>query len=181
MNPLDPASLKMVAQTEGQLECRGWSPDDSELLAMSAVTNERKVPVAREGGDGREDAAHRRRQGRWGMRSTRPDGKSVYGRQQPRGRHGCVSGAPMLPTSSGRRSRRKMKAVESFALSPDGRTLAVMFDSTTAEPPANCSRRQPRRAARGTKAPGGPVARRSAVASRRRRGRVHAVVVAHLG
>jgi dipeptidyl aminopeptidase/acylaminoacyl peptidase len=130
MNPLEPASLKMVAQTEGSWSVSAWSPDDSELLAMSAVTNEEKhlwrVKVA----TGEKTLLTEGDKARWDMAQYSPDGKSIYGLSNRGGDtlriwRTDVAGVKWTPLT------KEDEGVESFALSPDGRTLAVTFDSTT--------------------------------------------------
>ena len=130
MNPLEPGSLKMVAQTEGSWSVSAWSPDDSELIAMSAVTNEEKhlwrVKVA----TGEKTLLTEGDKARWDMAQYSPDGRSLYGLSNRGGDtlriwRTDVASVKWTPLT------KEDEGVESFALSPDGRTLAVTFDSTT--------------------------------------------------
>lgn len=131
MNPLEPSSLKMIAQMEVSWNVAAWSADDSELLVMNVVTNEErylwrvkiatgeKIPLT--AGDG----------ARWEDPQYAPDGRTIYAASN---RGGNVSRVWRTDVANVKWTplTKEGEGVEYFALSPDGRTLAVAFDSTTA-------------------------------------------------
>lgn len=131
MNPLEPSSLKMIAQMEVSWNVAAWSPDDTELLVMQVVTNEErylwrvkvatgeKIPLT--AGDG----------ARWEDPQYAPDGRTIYAASN---RGGNVSRVWRTDVAKVKWTplTTEGEGVEYFALSPDGRTLAVAFDSTTA-------------------------------------------------
>ena len=130
MNPLEPASLKMVAQTEGSWNVAAWSPDDSELLAMSVVTNEEKYLWRVKVATGEKIALTAGDKANWALPQFTPDGKGVYAisnREGDTARVWRTSLAPVKWTPV----TKEGEGVERFSLSPDGRTIAVVFDSTT--------------------------------------------------
>ena len=85
MNPLDPASLRMVAQTEGSWNVADWSPDDSELLVMNVVTNDEKYLWRVKVKTGEKTPLTAGDKANWVLPQYTPDGKGVYATQQPRG------------------------------------------------------------------------------------------------
>jgi dipeptidyl aminopeptidase/acylaminoacyl peptidase len=131
MNPLEPSSLKLVAQTEGTWYVMGWSPDDSELLALEAPTNEQKFIWRVKVATGEKIPMTAGDNANWVFPEYSPDGKYIYGLSNHGGdtariwRTEAASPKWTALTKDG-------EGVESFALSPDGRTLGVIFDSTTA-------------------------------------------------
>jgi dipeptidyl aminopeptidase/acylaminoacyl peptidase len=129
MDPLQPGSARLVAEAEGQWSVAAWAPDDSELLASQApaqgeqhlwridVKTGAKTPLT----DPKEYAI-------WRFAAYSPDGRFVYALSNRESeflrlwRCERVSGAwkLMTPEDAG---------FESFSLSPDGRTLALVYDS----------------------------------------------------
>ena len=132
MNPLDPSSARLVSEVEGSWSVADWSPDDAELLAVHSraantqtllwrvnVKSGQKVQLSPPG-----DPAV------WRAPRYSPDGRHVYvlsnrGSETLRLWRGEIASGVWKPITS------EADDLESFALSPDGRTIAVVFDSTT--------------------------------------------------
>ena len=132
MNPLDPSSARMVAEVEGKWSVADWSPDDAELLVVNApaentrtslwrvnVTSGAKTQVSPPG-----DPVV------WRAPAYSPDGRYIYvlsnrGSETLRLWRGEVASGAWTPITA------ESDDLESFALSPDGRTIAAVFDSTT--------------------------------------------------
>ncbi len=127
MNPLDPSSLRMVAQTEGSWNVEAWSADDSELLATSVVTNEQKYLWRVKVATGETIPLTAGDRANWAWPQYSPDGKLVYASSNRGG-----DAMRIWRTAADRVDwtpvTKDGESVESFALSPDGRTLAVVFD-----------------------------------------------------
>ena len=132
MNPLDPASTRLVTELDGSWAATDWSPDDREILVAHSVTGTEthlwRVDVktgakTRVTPDG-EVAT-------WRAPQYSPDGRFVYalsnrGSQLMRVWRGdLAAGTWKLMTG-------EEDALESFSLSPDGRTLALVYDGATA-------------------------------------------------
>jgi dipeptidyl aminopeptidase/acylaminoacyl peptidase len=132
MNPLDPSSMRVVLQGDGRWSVADWSPDDSELLVAQGIASGQqnllwRVKVA----TGEKTLFTPMEPASWGSAQYSPDGRSVYavsnrGGQTKRVWRGDVATAAWQSLTS------EEEPVESCALSPDGRTLAVVFDSNTA-------------------------------------------------
>lgn len=130
MNPLDPASVKLVSQNDGPWFVMGWSPDDTELLAVQAPTNEQKFVWRVKVATGEKIPMTAGDNANWVLPEYSPDGKFIYGLSNRGGDTPRIwrteAGTPKWAPVTGER-----QAVESFALSPDGKTLAVVFDTGT--------------------------------------------------
>jgi dipeptidyl aminopeptidase/acylaminoacyl peptidase len=129
MNPMDPASTKLVSEMEGPWSVEAWSPDDGELLAaLSPAQGEQhlwrvdlktgaKTPLT----DPNEYAI-------WRFPEYSPDGRFVYALSNRSSeflrlwRCDRATGSWTLMT-------HEDEGFESFSLSPDGRTLALVYDS----------------------------------------------------
>lgn len=131
MNPLDPSSLKMVAQTEGTWVVAAWSPDDSELIAIHAPTNEQKYLWRVKVATGERIPLTAGDKANWTLPQYSPDGRTVYAVSNREGDTARVWRTDVAKVNWTPLTKEG-EGVESFALSPDGRTLAVVFDSTTA-------------------------------------------------
>ncbi|MEO8521907.1 MAG: prolyl oligopeptidase family serine peptidase [Acidobacteriota bacterium] len=129
MNPANPASARLVAEMDGVWGADAWSPDDRELVVTHApaqgeqhlwrvdVATGRKTPLT----DPAEHAA-------WRLPQYSADGRFVLALSN-RGaeflrlwRCNLATGVWTLLTADD-------QALESFALSPDGRTLAIVYDT----------------------------------------------------
>jgi len=133
MDPRDPSSARLVSEVEGRWSVAGWSPDDSELLVVNLPAENTQTSLWRVNVKSGEktrlspagDPAV------WRMPAYSPDGRFVYvlsnsGSDVLRLWRGEVATARWQPIS------KEGEALEAFALSPDGRTIAAVFDSTTA-------------------------------------------------
>ena len=132
MNPLDPSSARLVSEVEGNWSVADWSPDDTELLAVNMraantqtslwrvnVKSGEKVQLSPPG-----DPAV------WRAPTYSPDGRYVFvlsnrGSETLRLWRGEIASGVWKPITA------EADDLESFALSPDGRTIAAVFDSTT--------------------------------------------------
>jgi dipeptidyl aminopeptidase/acylaminoacyl peptidase len=131
MNPMAPGSAKLVAEMEGQWSVGAWSPDDRELIAGEApaqgeqhlwrvnVETGRKTPLT----DPNEYAI-------WRFPQYSPDGRFVYALSN-RGSEFLRLWRCDLASGSWNLMTAKDDGIESFSLSPDGRTLALVYDSMT--------------------------------------------------
>ena len=131
MNPLDPSSARLVAVVDGNWSVADWSPNDGELLAVNApaantrtslwrvnVKTGEKTQVSPPG-----DPAV------WRMPSYSPDGRFVFVLSN-RGSETLRLWRGEIATGSWQPITAETDDLESFALSPDGRTIAAVFDST---------------------------------------------------
>ncbi len=132
MNPLDPSTARLVSEVEGTWSVADWSPDDSELLVVNLpaantrtslwrvnVKSGQKTQVSPPG-----DPVV------WRAPTYSPDGRYVYvlsnrGSETLRLWRGEPASGSWTPITV------EADDLESFALSPDGRTIAAVFDSTT--------------------------------------------------
>jgi dipeptidyl aminopeptidase/acylaminoacyl peptidase len=132
MNPNDPGSARLVVEVDGNWSVAAWSPDDTELLALNAPANNTNTSVWRinvkTGGKTRVtpegDPAV------WRAPVYSADGRAVYvlsnsGSETLRLWHGEIHSREWKPITAAEDD------LESFSLSPDGRTIAAVFDSTT--------------------------------------------------
>jgi len=118
MNPRDPSSARLVSEVEGNWSVADWSPDDSELLVVNVKTGQ-KTRVSPEG----EPAV-------WRTPVFSPDGRYVYVLSNT-GSEGLRLWRGEVATGKWQALTKEDDALEAFALSPDGRTIAAVFDSTT--------------------------------------------------
>ena len=129
VNPSDPKSNRMVAELQGTWNVLDWSPDDKELLVrevvspteahlwrMNVATGDRKPLTERGGKPVAWGGAQIDRAGRhaYALGNLNSDNARVW-------RADLSSGQWTPVTPEG-------EVVEGFALSPDGRLLAVVFD-----------------------------------------------------
>jgi len=131
MDPLDPASARLVTEVEGSWRVAEWSPNDQEIIAVhsrsgsqqhlwrvDARTGEKKLLTPPD-----EYAI-------WQSPQYSSDGRFVYALTNRESdllrlwRCELATGAWRLITGV-------EDALESYSLSPDGRTLALAYDSPT--------------------------------------------------
>jgi dipeptidyl aminopeptidase/acylaminoacyl peptidase len=132
MSPSDPQRARLVMQGEGVWSALDWSPDEKAILAMQAVssadTSLWRVEVS--GGQKAQLTVKGARPVRWAGAAFAPDGQTVFATGNFQGEHARVwrfsQGVWTAITPHD-------QVVDSFALSPDGATLAVVVDrgSTT--------------------------------------------------
>lgn len=129
MNPMDPASARLVAEMEGPWSAEAWSPDDREILAEHSPAQGQqhlwRVDV-RTGAkaaltDPNEYAI-------WRFPQYSPDGRFVYALSN-RASELLRLWRCDLATGSWTLMTGEEEGLESFSLSPDGRTLALVYGS----------------------------------------------------
>jgi dipeptidyl aminopeptidase/acylaminoacyl peptidase len=132
MSPLEPSEARLVSEVEGSWSVADWSPDDSELLVVNSPAANTQTSLWRvnvkTGRKTRFSPAGD--QVVWRAPEYAPDGRSVYVLSN--------SGSEVLRLWRGELSTGKWQpltpadeALESFSVSPDGTTIAAVFDSTT--------------------------------------------------
>jgi dipeptidyl aminopeptidase/acylaminoacyl peptidase len=127
VDPQDPKTDRLVAQLEGSWWMLNWSPDDSAILALEAVSNSETYLWRIEVASGQKTALTVRGGDpvRWMSAQFAKDGATVYAAGNLNEeifrvwRRVGETWTPVTPDG---------QAVEDFALSPDGRTLAVVID-----------------------------------------------------
>jgi len=132
MSPNDPSSAKLVSEVEGNWNVADWSPDDSELLVVNAPAANTRTSVWRvnvKSGQ-RTQISPEGNSAVWRAPMYSPDGRYVYvlsnrDSETLRLWRGELANGTWKPITA------EIDDLESFALSPDGRTIAAVFDSTT--------------------------------------------------
>jgi dipeptidyl aminopeptidase/acylaminoacyl peptidase len=128
VNPLDPASARMVLQTEGAWEALDWTPDGKAILAVQMASSSEmhlwRVDVA----TGAKTLLTPRdeRPARWPEAAFGADGQTVYALSNLRGESARIwrlSGGTWTAITP------DTDVIESFALSSDGRTIAAVVDA----------------------------------------------------
>jgi dipeptidyl aminopeptidase/acylaminoacyl peptidase len=129
MNPREPGSARLVMRTEGQWGIAGWSPDDRELLASYAPAQGEqhlwRVDVATGAKTALTDPQE---YASWRFPQYSPDGRFVYALSN-RGSEFLRLWRCELATGFWKLLTPEDDGFESFSLSPDGRTLALVYDS----------------------------------------------------
>jgi dipeptidyl aminopeptidase/acylaminoacyl peptidase len=129
VNPKDPHSARLVLEGKGNWIAQDWSPDDRALLVEERVsTDERylwRVDVTT--GAKTELTPRGTERQAWSSPRYGPAARTVYAISNRGGEFNRlwrmdVSSSKWTPLTP------EGAAVESFALSPDGRTIAVVFD-----------------------------------------------------
>jgi dipeptidyl aminopeptidase/acylaminoacyl peptidase len=129
LDPMKPESLRMVGEFPGGWSVAEWSPDDTEFIAVQAFTNAQhalwRVKVAT--GEKTRLSPDEKEHSAWSAPQYTPDGRTVYaltnydtGRRRV-WKADVATGQWVAVTPD-------TEEVDGFALSPDGRTLAIMID-----------------------------------------------------
>jgi dipeptidyl aminopeptidase/acylaminoacyl peptidase len=133
MNPNEPSSARLVLEVEGNWNVADWSPDDSDLLVVNAPASNTNTSVWRVSVKTGEKVlvTPSGAPAVWRAPTFSPDGRVVYvlsnnGSETLRLWRGELASGAWKPVTA------PEDDLESFALSPDGRTIAAVFDSTTA-------------------------------------------------
>jgi pimeloyl-ACP methyl ester carboxylesterase len=128
MDPAKPDSTRLVAEVDGNWSVEGWSPDDRELLAIDIKSTTESYLWRIDVKSGAKTALTPPGEPAfWNWPQYTPDGRAVFavsdrGSELPRVWRGNVATGSWKPVT------RDGDSVESCVLSPDGRTLAVVFD-----------------------------------------------------
>ncbi len=129
MNPLEPSSARLVAEGDGQSSIAAWSPDDRELLVSNAPAQGEqhlwRVDLAT---GARSALTDPKEYAAWRFPVYSPDGRFVYALSN-RGSEFLRLWRCELATGSWKLLTPEDDGFESFSLSPDGRTLALVHDS----------------------------------------------------
>jgi dipeptidyl aminopeptidase/acylaminoacyl peptidase len=132
VNPADPSMQRMVFQSTGNWYARDWSPDGAELLVEEAVGGGEQYiwRVNVQTGE-KTPVTPRDERASWSGARFSADGRAVYALSSRAGealrlwRGDLTSGKWTQVTPDDR-------IVESYSLSPDGRTIAVVSDRDAA-------------------------------------------------
>jgi dipeptidyl aminopeptidase/acylaminoacyl peptidase len=129
VDPRDPAGARLVLEGTGNWIAQDWSTDDRELLVEERASGDETYLWRLDVKSGQKTALTPRgaEKTAWAAPRFAPDGKHVFalssrGGELPRlWRMDVASGqwAPITPDGS---------SVEGYAVSPDGRTIAVVYD-----------------------------------------------------
>ena len=120
---------RVLLQGEGVWFPLDWSPDESRLLAIEAISNAQTFLWMIDAGTGAKTALSERSGPavRWASAVVAPDGRTVYGLANIGGegnrlwRRDSASGQWTALTPAA-------ESLETFALSPDGRSFALVVD-----------------------------------------------------
>jgi len=131
MNPNDPSSARLVSEVEGNWSVADWSPDDKGLLVVNAPAANTRTSMWRVDvkTGGRTQLSPPGDPVVWRAPTYSPDGRYVYvlsnrGSETLRLWRGEPASGSWTPITA------ETDDLESFALSPNGRTIAAVFDST---------------------------------------------------
>jgi dipeptidyl aminopeptidase/acylaminoacyl peptidase len=133
MDPKDPSSVRLLCENQGTWFLAAWSPDDSELLAWQSLSNQESYIWRINARTGEKTPITSRTTNAevWTPWQTvpqyAPDGKSIYAgsnRESEFYRMWKVE----VATGAGKPLTADGDQIEAFALSPNGATLAVVFD-----------------------------------------------------
>jgi dipeptidyl aminopeptidase/acylaminoacyl peptidase len=127
VDPADPKSDRMIAQLEGQWTAIDWSPDEQSVLAIQTISTSEnhlwQVDVAT--GQKTELTPPDAGAVRWTAAQFAPDGRTIFALSNYQGESARVwrrrDGAWTALTLPD-------QALEAFALSPDGKTIAIVVD-----------------------------------------------------
>jgi dipeptidyl aminopeptidase/acylaminoacyl peptidase len=130
MNPLDSTSARMIAEVDGGWDALDWSPDGTHVLALQLIagsTETRLWRIAVDSGERSLVTPKASPASRWTSAQFSSDGRAVYALSDRESevlriwRGDLASGAWTPVTDAG-------VAIEGFAASPAGASLAVVVD-----------------------------------------------------
>lgn len=128
MNPAQPGTARLVAELEGAWGAAAWSPDDREIIVVHAPAQGEqhlwRVDVASGARRALTDPAE---YASWRVPQYSPDGRFIYALSN-RGSEVLRLWRCELATNTWSLVTPEEQGFESFALSPDGRTLALVYD-----------------------------------------------------
>jgi dipeptidyl aminopeptidase/acylaminoacyl peptidase len=130
MNPLDPGTARAVAEVDGGWDALDWSADDTQILALELIAGSTETRLWRIGVDSGQRTLVTPKAApasRWTSAQFSADGRSVFALSDRESdvlriwRGDLASGSWVAVTEPG-------VAIEGFAASPTGSTLAVVAD-----------------------------------------------------
>ena len=132
MNPMDPASARLVAQVEGTWSVAQWSPDDRELLVVNAPAGAFKTFLWRvDAKTGVKTAlTPLDEETLWRTPQYSADGRFVYALSN-RDSESSRLWRCELATGAWKLMSGEEDMLENYALSPDGRTVALVLYAVT--------------------------------------------------
>jgi dipeptidyl aminopeptidase/acylaminoacyl peptidase len=132
MDPRDPASTRLVTELDGSWSAADWSADDREILVAHAPTGTEthlwRVDVKT---GAKKLLTPEGEVATWRAAQYSPDGRFVYALSN-RGSEAMRVWRCDVKAGTWKLMTGEDDALESFSLSPDGRTLALVYDGPTA-------------------------------------------------
>jgi dipeptidyl aminopeptidase/acylaminoacyl peptidase len=127
MNPAEPGRRRMLWAAEGTWSAIDWSRDEQTLLALQSVSSSDTSlwTVRVETGEKTLITPKEAAPVRWGASMFAPDGRTIYAQSNRGGEIARIwrfAGGQWTPVTA------PDQPVETFALRPDGKMLAVVFD-----------------------------------------------------
>lgn len=128
IDPAEPSSARIVAETAGSWIPQDWSPDDRELLVEERASSDERYIWRFDVATGARTPVTSREKDRgfWDMPRFGGDSRTVYALSNRGGE------MTRLWRTDGKGEwtpvTRPTESVEWYAVSPDGRTLAIVFD-----------------------------------------------------
>ena len=126
VDPKDPATSRMLMEVSGSWYVAGWSPDDSTIIAVEMLPgNDTALWLVDVASGKRRPLTNDTVPSIWSSAHYAPDGRTIYavsnrGSELARlWRWSDSTWTPLTPAGD---------SVESAAVSPDGKTIAVVFD-----------------------------------------------------
>jgi dipeptidyl aminopeptidase/acylaminoacyl peptidase len=133
VDPRDPKTARLVLEAKGNWIAQDWSPDDRALLVEERVSADERYLWRVDAASGAKTELTPRAQERAAWSSPRfgSGARTVYAMSNRGGEFSRLWRLD-LASSSWTALTAEGTSVETFALSPDGRTIAVVFDREAA-------------------------------------------------
>jgi dipeptidyl aminopeptidase/acylaminoacyl peptidase len=129
INPVERASARLVTTVDGQWSVEAWSPDDREILVSNAPAQGEQHLWRVDVTTGAKTALTEPKEyATWRFPAYSLDGRFVYALSN-RGAEFLRLWRCELATGAWTLLTQEDQPFESFSLSPDGRTLALVYDS----------------------------------------------------